>query len=172
MDLKKAIRNVPDFPKPGIMFYDVTTLLQDKDAYCETIDRMVESLRSKQVDLVVGPEARGFILGSALAYALRAGFVLARKPGKLPCETISYEYELEYGADSLEIHVGAIPRGAKVVVADDLLATGGTALAVIRLIEQVGGEVVAVRFGIELEDLKGRELLKGYDVESIVKYES
>ena len=172
MDLKKAIRNVPDFPKPGIMFYDVTTLLQDKDAYCETIDRMVESLRGKQVDLVVGPEARGFILGSALAYALRAGFVLARKPGKLPCETISYEYELEYGADSLEIHVGAIPRGAKVVVADDLLATGGTALAVIRLIEQVGGEVVAVRFGIELEDLKGRELLKGYDVESIVKYES
>ncbi len=172
MDLKKAIRNVPDFPKPGILFYDVTTLLQDKDAYCEMIERLVKSLDGKHVDLVVGPEARGFILGSALAYALHAGFVLARKPGKLPCDTISYEYELEYGTDSLEIHVGAIPQGAKVVVADDLLATGGTALAVIRLIEQAGGEVVAVRFGIELEDLKGRELLKDYDVESMVKYES
>ncbi len=172
MDLKKAIRNVPDFPKPGILFYDVTTLLQDKDAYCETINRMVDSLKGKQVDLVVGPEARGFILGSALAYALHAGFVLARKPGKLPCETISYEYDLEYGTDSLEIHVGAIPKGAKVVVADDLLATGGTALAVIHLIEQAGGEVVAARFGIELEDLKGRELLKDYDVDSVVKYES
>lgn len=172
MDLKKAIRNVPDFPKPGILFYDVTTLLQDREAYCETIDRIVESLKGKQVDLVVGPEARGFILGSALAYALKAGFVLARKPGKLPCETISYEYELEYGTDALEIHTGAISPGAKVVVADDLLATGGTALAVIRLIERAGGEVVAARFGIELENLNGRAKLAGYDVDAVVKYES
>jgi len=172
MDLKKAIRNVPDFPKPGILFYDVKTLLQDREAYCETIDRIVESLKGKQVDLVVGPEARGFILGSALAYALKAGFVLARKPGKLPCETISYEYELEYGTDALEIHTGAISPGAKVVVADDLLATGGTALAVIRLIERAGGEVVAARFGIELENLNGRAKLAGYDVDAVVKYES
>ncbi len=172
MDLKTAVRSIPDFPKEGILFYDVTTLIQNKDAYHEMIDRIVETLKGKQVDIVVGPEARGFVIGSALAYALRAGFVLARKPGKLPFKTMAYEYDLEYGTDSLEIHVDAIPKGAKVVVVDDLLATGGTALAAIRLVEQAGGEVVAARFGIELEDLGGRAFLKDYDVESIIKYES
>lgn len=172
MDLKSTIRSIPDFPKPGILFYDVTTLFKDKVAYHELIERMVESLRGIEVDVVVGPEARGFVLGSALAYALRAGFVLVRKPGKLPFDTISYEYELEYGTDSLEMHVDAIPQGARVVLVDDLLATGGTALAAIRLIEQAGGVVVAARFGIELEDLGGREMLKAYNVDAMVKYES
>ncbi len=172
MDLKTVIRNIPDFPKEGILFYDITTLIQDKGAYHEMIDRLVETLKGKRVDIVVGPEARGFVIGSALAYALGAGFVLARKPGKLPYKTMAYEYDLEYGTDSLEIHVDAIPKGAKVVVVDDLLATGGTAFAAIKLVEQAGGEVVAARFGIELQDLGGRALLKDYDVESVIKYES
>ena len=148
MDLKTVIRNIPDFPKEGILFYDITTLIQDKGAYHEMIDRLVETLKGKRVDIVVGPEARGFVIGSALAYALGAGFVLARKPGKLPYKTMAYEYDLEYGTDSLEIHVDAIPKGAKVVVVDDLLATGGTAFAAIKLVEQAGGQVVAARFAM------------------------
>ncbi len=170
MDIKSIIRDVPDFPQPGILFRDVTTLVRDPLAYREAIDAMAASLGGKQVDIVVGPEARGFIVGSALAYALGAGFVLARKPGKLPCDTISYEYALEYGTDSLEIHKDAIEPGQRVVVVDDLLATGGTALATIRLVEQAGGTVVAARFVIELSELDGREVLKGYDVDAVVTY--
>ena len=143
MKLEDTIRTIPDFPKPGILFRDVTTLFKNPEAFHQLISDMAEELKDKHVDVVVGPEARGFIMGSALAYALGAGFVPARKPGKLPCETVSYEYSLEYGTDSLEIHTDAIQKGQKVVVVDDLLATGGTALAAIKLIEQMGGEVVA-----------------------------
>ncbi|HWS30778.1 MAG TPA: adenine phosphoribosyltransferase [Clostridia bacterium] len=170
MELKDTIRNIPDFPQKGILFRDITTLLKDADAYHELIKRIVKSLEGKEVDLVVGPEARGFVIGSALAYALHAGFVLARKPGKLPCKTNRYEYGLEYGADVLEIHTDAIQPGQKVVFVDDLLATGGTALATIRLVEQAGGEVVAARFAIELSDLDGRAKLKGYDIGAVVVF--
>ena len=171
MDLKETIRNIPDFPIPGVLFRDVTTLFKNPEAYHQLIDDIVESLKDKQVDLVVGPEARGFVMGAALAYAMNAGFVLVRKPGKLPCETLQYEYQLEYGTDILEIHKDAILPGQKVVIVDDLLATGGTAAAVVKLVEQAGGEVVAIRFAIELTDeFDGRANLKGYDVDSIVKY--
>lgn len=169
-ELKDTIRNIPDFPQKGILFRDITTLLKDADAYHELIERIVKSLDGIQVDLVVGPEARGFVIGSALAYALRAGFVLARKPGKLPCKTNRYEYGLEYGSDVLEIHADAILPGQKVVFVDDLLATGGTALATIRLVEKAGGEVVAARFAIELSDLNGREVLQGYNIDTVVVF--
>lgn len=170
MDLKSAIRTIPDFPQKGILFRDVTTLLKNKDAFKYAVDDLVRSLDGISVDAVVGPEARGFVVGSALAYALGAGMILARKPGKLPCETIRYEYELEYGVDALEIHKDAIEPGQKVVVVDDLLATGGTASAVIRLVEQAGGEVVAVRFLMELSDLAGRRNFENYDVYASVVY--
>ncbi len=171
MDLKEKIRSIPDFPIKGVLFRDITTLLKDKDGYSALIDAIVESLDGKQVDLVIGPEARGFVIGSALAYALHAGFVLARKPGKLPCDTIRYEYGLEYGTDVLEIHKDAIQPGQKVVIVDDLLATGGTALATIKLVEQAGGEVVGVRFAIELtSEFDGRKPLEGYDVKSVMQY--
>ena len=171
MDLKEKIRNIPDFPIKGVLFRDITTLLKDKDGYCTLIDLRADSLRDREVDLVVGPEARGFVIGSALAYALKAGFVVARKPGKLPCETLKHEYGLEYGTDVLEIHKDAIKPGQKVVIVDDLLATGGTALATIRLVEQAGGIVVGVRFAIELADeFDGRGALAGYDVQSIIQY--
>ena len=170
MDLKDSIRTIPDFPKAGIIFRDVTTLFKDPAAYKQLVDGIVESLGGQRIDVVVGPEARGFVLGSALAYALGAGFVLARKPGKLPCKTIRHEYALEYGSDALEIHTDAIKPGERVLVVDDLLATGGTALATIRLVEQAGGKVAAARFAIELSDLGGRELLRGYDVNAAVCY--
>lgn len=170
MDLKSMIRDVPDFPHEGILFRDITTLLKDKDAYQYLIDAIKDSLNGKQVDLVIGPEARGFLIGSALAYAIGAGFIAARKPGKLPCETNRYEYGLEYGADVLEIHKDAIKPGQRVIVVDDLLATGGTALAAVKLAEQAGAEVVGVRFAVELLGLGGRSALKGYDVDSIVQY--
>ncbi len=170
MDLKATIRNIPDFPKEGILFRDITTLLKDKDAYHTLIDTLAKSLEGKGVELVVGPEARGFVIGSALAYAIGAGFVVARKPGKLPCKTNRYEYGLEYGTDVLEVHADAIQPGQKVAIVDDLLATGGTALATIRLAEQAGGEVVAARFAIELEGLNGRDLLAGYDVDSVMVF--
>lgn len=170
MDLKSTIRSIPDFPKPGILFRDVTTLIKDPAAYRQLIDELAQSVADRKVDIVIGPEARGFVIGSALAYALGAGFVLARKPGKLPYKTMSYEYALEYGTDSLEIHVDAIKPGQKVVVVDDLLATGGTALATIKLVEQAGGEVVAARFAIELSDLGGRKALAGYDVGAAIVY--
>ena len=170
MDLKATIRNIPDFPKEGILFRDITTLLKDKDAYHTLIDTLAKSLEGKGVELVVGPEARGFVIGSALAYAIGAGFVVARKPGKLPCKTNRYEYGLEYGTDVLEVHADAIQPGQKVAIVDDLLATGGTALATIRVAEQAGGEVVAARFAIELEGLNGRDLLAGYDVDSVMVF--
>jgi adenine phosphoribosyltransferase len=170
MDLKSTVRSLPDFPKKGILFRDVTTLIKNPEAYHQLIAEMAESVKDKKVDIVVGPEARGFVIGSALAYALGAGFVLARKPGKLPYQTIRHEYALEYGTDSLEIHVDAIEPGQRVVVVDDLLATGGTAFATIRLVERAGGIVVAARFAIELSDLGGREALKDYDVAAAIVY--
>ena len=171
MDLKEKIRNIPDFPIEGVLFRDITTLLKDKDGYHYLIDELVRSLEGKKVDIVVGPEARGFVIGSALAYAIGAGFVLARKPGKLPCETMKYEYGLEYGTDSLEIHVDAIQPGQNVVIVDDLLATGGTALATAKLVEEAGGNVVALRFAIELaSEFDGRAPLKDYDVKAIITY--
>ena len=171
MDLKEKIRSIPDFPIEGVLFRDVTTLLKDKEGYHALIETIADSLRDRKVDLVIGPEARGFVIGAALAYALKAGFVLARKPGKLPCETMRYEYGLEYGTDVLEIHKDAIQPGQKVVIVDDLLATGGTALATIKLVEMAGGEVVGVRFAIELcSEFDGRALLKGYDVQSVLQY--
>ena len=132
MDLKEKIRSIPDFPVKGVLFRDITTLLKDKEGYHELIDRMADSLKGKEIDLVIGPEARGFVMGSALAYAIGAGFVVARKPGKLPCKTMRFEYGLEYGSDVLEIHEDAIQPGQRVVIVDDLLATGGTALATVK----------------------------------------
>jgi len=171
MDLKEKIRSIPDFPIKGVLFRDVTTLLKDPEGYHELVETIANSLRDRKVDLVVGPEARGFVMGAALAYALNAGFVLARKPGKLPCETLKYEYGLEYGTDVLEIHKDAIKPGQKVVIVDDLLATGGTALATVKLVEQAGGEVVGVRFAIELcSEFDGRAPLQGYDVQSVIQY--
>ena len=171
MNLKEKIRSIPDFPIKGVLFRDITTLLKDKEGYHALIETIADSLRDRQVDLVIGPEARGFVIGAALAYALGAGFVLARKPGKLPCETMRYEYGLEYGADVLEIHTDSIKPGQKVVIVDDLLATGGTALATVKLVEQAGGEVVGLRFAIELSsEFDGRALLTGYDVQSVMQY--
>ncbi|MBE5761310.1 MAG: adenine phosphoribosyltransferase [Clostridiales bacterium] len=170
MELEKLIRDIPDFPKEGILFRDITTLLKDKDGYKEAVERMAKSLEGLGVDIIVGPEARGFIMGSAVAYAINAGLVLARKPGKLPAEAISNSYGLEYGSDSLSLHVDSIKPGQKVAIVDDLLATGGTAKAVCELIEKLGGEVVALRFLIELSDLDGRETLKGYNVDALITY--
>ena len=171
MDLKEKIRSIPDFPIKGVLFRDITTLLKDKDGYHALIETIADSLRDRQVDLVIGPEARGFVIGAALAYALGAGFILARKPGKLPCETMRYEYGLEYGSDVLEIHKDSIQPGQKVVIVDDLLATGGTALATVKLVEQAGGEVVGLRFAIELSsEIDGRTPLAGYDVQSVLQY--
>ena len=171
MDIASKIRDIPDFPKPGIIFKDITPLLQDAESLRFAVDRMAEFAVAKKVDLVLGAEARGFILGAALAYTLGAGFVPARKPGKLPYETIAAEYELEYGTDSLEIHEDAIGPGTRVLVHDDLLATGGTARAKCDLVEKMGGEVVGVTFIIELAFLAGRNKLKEYDLLSLIKVE-
>jgi adenine phosphoribosyltransferase len=170
MDLKAYIRVIENFPEPGIRFKDITTLLKHGQAYQYAIDQLKSYCQDKQVDLVVGPEARGFVIGSALAYALGTGFVPVRKPGKLPGETIQESYELEYGKDTLEIHRDAIQPGQKVIIADDLLATGGTISTTIRLIEKLGGQVVGVLFLIELTYLNGREKLTGYDVHSLIQY--
>ena len=169
-DFKNVIREIPDFPKEGILFYDITTLLKDSEAYQELIAQIADSLRDLNVDLVIGPEARGFVIGSAVAYAINAGFVLARKPGKLPAEAFNFSYGLEYGSDCLEIHKDAIKPGQRIAIVDDLLATGGTALATIKLAEQMGAEVVGARFAIELTDLGGREILSDYDVGTVIKY--
>ncbi|MBR0134615.1 MAG: adenine phosphoribosyltransferase [Clostridia bacterium] len=169
-DFKDTIREIPDFPKEGILFYDITTLLKNPEAYEELIAAMADSLRDLDVDVIVGPEARGFVVGAPVAYALRAGLVLARKPGKLPAEVEKISYGLEYGSDTLEIHKDAIKPGMRVAIADDLLATGGTALATAKLIEAMGAKVVGIRFAIELTDLGGAERLKDYDVQSIIKY--
>lgn len=170
MNMKDKIRVVLDFPKQGIRFKDITTLLRDKDAYVYTIDSLVDYYKDKNLDMVVGPEARGFVIGAPLAYGLKVGFVPVRKPGKLPAETVRYEYELEYGTDVLEVHKDAILPGQRVLIADDLLATGGTALATIKLVEKLGGIVVGVAFIIELAYLDGRRLLNGYDVKTMVQY--
>jgi len=170
MDFKEKIRVIEDFPKKGISFKDITTLIKDGKAYKEAIKSMAELIRHKEVDLITGPEARGFIIGAPLAYELGVGFVPTRKRGKLPGETIKAEYKLEYGSDIIEMHVDAIKPGQKVVVADDLLATGCTILSTIEPVEKLGGQVAAVVFLIELEDLKGREQLSNYEVFSLVKY--
>ena len=171
MNLKDSIRVVEGFPKEGISFKDITTLIGDGEALKCSIDKIVEHLRDKNVDLIVGPEARGFIFGVPVAYALGVGFVPVRKPGKLPCETVSVDYGLEYGNDTLEIHKDAIKKGQRVAIVDDLLATGGTIEAVAKLVETVGAEVVALDFAIELTGLNGRDKLQGYDVMSLVDYE-
>ncbi|GAB6087976.1 adenine phosphoribosyltransferase [Alkaliphilus crotonatoxidans] len=171
MDLKKIIREVPDFPKEGISFKDITPLLSDHRTYRYVIDQLVEQLKDLKIDLVVGPEARGFLVGTPVAYQLGVGFVPVRKPGKLPAETVKYEYELEYGTDALEIHKDAVQPGQRVAILDDLLATGGTVLAAAKLIEALGGEVVSMNFLIELAFLKGRDNLKDYHIQSLVKYE-
>ena len=168
--LKNTIRTIPDYPKKGILFYDITTLLQDADAFREAVHALAEPFRGKGVDVVVGIESRGFIFGGAVAAELGAGFVPVRKKGKLPWKKISEEYELEYGKDSIEMHADAVGKGHRVLVVDDLLATGGTASAVGRMIEKLGGKVVAFDFVIELTHLKGREKLKGHDVRSVLKY--
>jgi len=171
VDLKNSIRIIEDFPKSGISFKDITTLLQDHNALKYTIDGMVAYLEDKKIDVIVGPEARGFLFGVPVAYALGAGFVPVRKPGKLPYDTMEVEYDLEYGSDKLEIHKDAIKPGQKVAIVDDLLATGGTVAAVTKLIEQMGGEVVSLIFVIELTELNGKDKLKGYDIISLVKYD-
>ena len=171
MNLKDSIRVVEGFPKEGISFKDITTLIGDGEALKCSIDKIVEHLKDKNVDLIVGPEARGFIFGVPVAYALGVGFVPVRKPGKLPCETVSVDYGLEYGNDTLEIHKDAIKKGQRVAIVDDLLATGGTIEAVAKLVETVGAEVVALDFAIELTGLNGREKLQGYYVMSLVDYE-
>jgi adenine phosphoribosyltransferase len=169
--LKKMIRTVNDFPKPGIKFYDITTLLKDPHGLRTTIDRLTELIDDARIDTVIGIEARGFIFAPALAYRLGAGFVPVRKPRKLPAATESVSYELEYGTDTLEIHRDAIGDGHRVIIADDLLATGGTARAVIELVERLGGQVAGLAFVIELTFLKGRERLAGYKVSSLLQYD-
>jgi len=168
--LSSLIRDVPDFPKPGIVFKDITPLLADAAALRETIDLLAEWAAPRKPDIVLGAEARGFILGAAVAYKLGCGFIAARKPGKLPWRTVSAKYALEYGVDSLELHADAVGKGARVLVHDDLLATGGTASAKAELVEQLGGEVVGMAFVIELQFLHGRERLGAYDVHSLIKY--
>ncbi len=172
MDLKSKIRTVPDFPKKGIMFRDITTLLQDSSALRESVKQLVEKVKGKEFDLVVAVESRGFIFGSLVAYELGAGFVPVRKPGKLPFETVKQSYELEYGVDALEMHLDAVKEGQKVLVVDDLLATGGTAKATAELVEQSGGKIKGFLFLIELDFLNGREKLKEYEVQSIIRYDS
>src|SRR5580698_3939376 len=169
--LKQLIREVPDFPKSGILFYDITTLLKDKDGLRGVIDGLKDRYAGMGVDLVLGIEARGFIFAPALAYALGAGFVPVRKPKKLPAERASVTYDLEYGTDTLEVHRDAIPAGSRVLIVDDLLATGGTARAVTQLVEQLGGKVAGLGFMVELTFLGGREKLSGYDVFSLLKYD-
>ena len=171
MDLKEKIRVIEGFPKEAISFKDITTLVADGEAFKESIDRIVEHLKDKNVDVILGPEARGFIFGVPVAYALGVGFVPVRKKGKLPAETVSVDYSLEYGVDVLEIHKDAIKKGQKVAIVDDLLATGGTVEAVAKLVEKVGAEVVALDFAIELTELKGRDKLEGYEIMSLVQYD-
>jgi adenine phosphoribosyltransferase len=169
--LKKIIREVPDFPKPGILFYDITTLLKDPQGLRGTIDAVREHYEGTKVDVVIGIESRGFIFAPALAYALGAGFVPVRKPKKLPAECARVSYDLEYGSDTLEVHRDAIGKGTRVLIMDDLLATGGTARAVTQLVEQLGGVVVGLGFVVELTFLNGRGKLGGYDVFSLLQYD-
>jgi adenine phosphoribosyltransferase len=171
VDLASKIRDIPDFPKRGIVFKDIMPLLADAEALHETVEQLAGFAEPRKPDLIVGAEARGFILGAALAYRLQCGFIAARKPGKLPWRTVSVKYALEYGFDALELHADAIKPGTRVIVHDDLLATGGTARAKVDLVEQLGGEVVGLAFVIELEFLNGRDRLEGYDVFSLITYQ-
>ena len=170
-DLKKLIREVPDFPKPGILFYDITTLLKDKRGFRGVIDGLRSHYHDAQVDVVLGIEARGFIFAPALAYALGAGFVPVRKPKKLPAECVSVSYDLEYGTDSLEMHKDAVGQGHRVLIVDDLLATGGTAAAAARMVREAGGTVAGLGFVVELTFLNGRQKLAGYEVFSLLQYD-
>ena len=169
--LKKLIREVPDFPKKGILFYDITTLLKDKLGFARLIDALSEHYIGKEIDLVLGMEARGFIFGPALAYRLNAGFVPVRKPGKLPAETEKVSYELEYGSNSLEMHKDAIERGQRVLIVDDLLATGGTAVATAKLASGLGAQIAGLAFVVELDFLRGREKLAKYEIFSLLHYD-
>ena len=169
--LEEYVRSIPDFPEPGIIFRDVTSILQDADGLHMAVDSLIDMVKDLDYDLVIGPESRGFIFGVPVAYAQHKGFVPVRKKGKLPCETISAEYELEYGTAEIEIHKDAVKPGQKVVLVDDLIATGGTMEASCKLVEQLGGEVVKILFLMELAGLKGREKLAKYDVASVITYE-
>ncbi len=169
--LKQLIREVPDFPKPGILFYDITTLLKDKLGFAKLIDALTERFLNKDIDLVLGIEARGFIFGPALAYRLNAGFIPVRKPKKLPAETVRWTYDLEYGQDTLEMHKDAIKPGQRIIIVDDLLATGGTAKATAELAKSLGGEICGLGFVVELDFLNGRDKLKDYDVVSLLHYD-
>lgn len=171
LDLKSKIRVIEDFPVKGISFKDVTTLTKDKTAFKEAVDLLAEDLKGRDIDYIVGPEARGFLFGAAVAYALGVGFIPLRKHGKLPGETEKYEYELEYGKNTLEIHKDSMKKGDKIAIVDDLLATGGTVFAAIKLIEKLGAQVSALEFLIELESLNGREKLEGYYFNSLIKYD-
>ena len=169
-ELRAKIREIPDFPKPGILFYDITTLLKDATAYRDAIDLMTEPYKDSGVDLVVGMESRGFIFAGSIAYKLGAGLVPVRKLGKLPAETVSVEYALEYGSNTLEIHKDAVAKGQRVLIVDDLLATGGTVRGTIELVERLQGQIVGLGFLIELKFLKGRDRLQGYKTTSVVQY--
>jgi adenine phosphoribosyltransferase len=170
-ELKKLIREVPDYPKPGVLFYDLTTLLKDREGFHKLVDQLCEHYEGRPIDVVAGIEARGFIFAPALAYRLGAGFVPVRKPKKLPAKTVSCTYSLEYGTDSLEIHEDGVKRGERVLVCDDLLATGGTAAATAKLIQQLGGKVEGLAFAVELTFLRGRSKLPGLDVFSLIQYD-
>ncbi|TXJ36004.1 adenine phosphoribosyltransferase [Brachyspira aalborgi] len=170
MELKDYIRSIQDYPKEGILFRDITTLLKDKDAFKLAIDKMAEQVKDKKVDLIVGAESRGFLIGSALAYKMNCGFIPVRKKGKLPYKTISEEYALEYGTDTLFMHEDAIKKGDNVLVVDDLIATGGTALAMIKMVEKLGGNVIGSSFLIELEELNGRKEIEKYPINILIKY--
>ncbi len=170
-ELKKLIREVPDYPKPGILFYDITTLLKDKKGFHDMVDRLCEHHKNHKIDVVAGIEARGFIFAPALAYRLGAGFVPVRKPKKLPAKTVGVSYALEYGTDTLEIHADAIQPGDRVIICDDLLATGGTAAATAKLVQQLGGKVEGLAFAVELTFLNGRAKLPGLDVFSLIQYD-
>ena len=169
--LKELIREVPDFPKEGINFYDITTLLKDPNGLKETLDVMVDRYKDKEIDVVIGMESRGFIFATPLAHQIGAGFVPVRKPGKLPAKKTSVSYDLEYGQDTLEIHEDAVKEGQRVLIIDDLLATGGTAKATTDLVEKLNGNIVELAFLCELTFLKGRDKLNGYDVHSFLKYD-
>jgi len=169
--LKSLIRTIPNFPKPGILFYDITTLLKDRTGFAQLIDALAAHYIARKIDLVLGIEARGFIFGPALAYRLNAGFVPVRKPRKLPAPVARVTYDLEYGSDSLEIHLDAIAPGQRVVLVDDLLATGGTMEATIKLVKQLGGEIAGLAFAVELDFLKGRQRFTEYDVFSLLHYD-
>lgn len=170
MELKDYIRSIQNYPKEGILFRDITTLLKDKDAFKLAIDKMAEQVKDKKVDLIVGAESRGFLIGSALAYKMNCGFIPVRKKGKLPYKTISEEYALEYGTDTLYMHEDAIKKGDNVLVVDDLIATGGTALAMIKMVEKLGGNVIGSSFLIELEELNGRKEIEKYPINILIKY--